>query len=256
MHHLIKRADRGKIASMLQKADPAFTPSPADDYRLVKADAGKMSLGKLFVPPYRRNTFLFAGILFCTYFIMWGLTMWLPKLMMVTGSSYTLALWFNMIFFVGALVGIPVSCYMTARYSIKKVINWLYLICAICVALLWLKVSIYLTIAMLFIGGGCLQGFMGLLTGYTAQSFPLQVRSRALGIIWVVGRSGSIVSPIILGSLVHAGVRVHIDFAVLAIPCLIGIVLNSFTEDYTRTGLPEPQAPAATIAEAAAAAKA
>jgi len=239
MSHLIKTGKSKTIATILHRADPAFIASADDSYQLGKAEAGKMSFGKLFAPEFRANTLLFCGILFCTYFIMWGLTMWLPKLMMQVGSSYTLALWFNIIFFVGALGGIPVSSYLAYRMPIKRLINWLYLVCAISVALLWVKVSIYLTVVLLLVGGGSLQMVMGLLTAYTAQSYPLPVRSRALGVIWVVGRAGSIVSPILLGALVHAGVRIQIDFGVMALPCLVGILLSSFTKDYTRIGLPE-----------------
>jgi len=250
MHKLVRQGKKKTIASILRKADPTFVPSEDDDYQLAKSDRGKASVWSLFVPGFGSNTLLYFGLLFCNYFMIFGLTMWLPKLMMQVGSSYTLALWFNIIFFAGSIFGIPISSAIAYKVPLKKVISVAYLLCAICVALLWVKVSVYLTVVLLLVGGGALQSAQGLMSSYVSQNYPLSIRSTAYGTIWMVGRIGSIVSPILLGALLTAGVKIQIDFGIVALPCIVGIVLIAFTRDYTKKGYPQlvtqPVAEAAT----------
>ena len=252
MNQYLRHSNRKAVVATLRKANPGFAPSDADAYELPKIDVSKKSVGELFTPTFLANTLLFFGILFCNYFIIFGTTMWLPKLMMQVGNSYTLSLWFNIIFFVGALIGIPAGAYMASKVEIKKVLFLFYVLSGGAIAFLWIKANVYVIFILLLVGGGSLQAVQGLMTAYVAQNYPLAVRSSALGTIWMVGRIGSIVSPTVLGILLSAEVKVEVDFIVLALPCLLSIIMVMLTRDYTKLDESRPQPEPARVPQHAA----
>ena len=238
MHKLIKAGKKNAIASALQKADPAFTPTPKDDYQITKAGSGKASILELFSPGFAGNTLALFGVLFMNYFMIYGLTIWLPKLMMQAGASYSLALWFNILFFLGPLGAIPLSSYLATKVDITKLLKCIYVLCAICIAFLWVKVSVYLTVVLLLVGGGCLQACHGLMGAYVPHNYPFPFRSTALGMIWTVGRIGSILSTYLLGLLMTVGVKIQFEFLMVAVPCILAIALLSLVKNYTKVGFP------------------
>ncbi len=232
----VKKGDKTKIASILKKADPEFAPSAEDDYYLPKVDteAAKLPVFSIFRHGFAMNTILFSIMMFCNFFVIYGVTFWLPKLMMELGNSYNLSLWFNLIFYVGAILGILAGGWHAGKFGLRKAMPVYFLIAAAAIAALWVKAPVVLTVLLLLVAGGGVNGVQGMMSALIAQSYPLSVRSTAFGTLFTVGRLGSIVGPVVLGMLLTAGEPSQISFLIIAVPLLVNMVLIRFIKDYVK----------------------
>jgi len=235
MVQYVKLGQTRTISRLLGKADPTFKPSPDDEYVLRTADKGRTSILKLFQDGFAKNTILFFLLLFLDYFVIYGMTTCLPKLMMQRGHSLSSSLWLASLFNFGGLVGVPFAGWLADRFGIKKACIWYFIGAAIVIGSLWAEVSFPMLLALLFLSGAGQHGVQGLMNAYVVQSYPLYVRSTAMGTTFTVGRLGGVVGPIVLGVLMTMQASLMTVFMVIASAFVINIFLVAFTSDFTRS---------------------
>ena len=104
---LKKTGQKERIARTLEKIEPSFKATAEDDYKLAATATGKGNLGNLFTDGYARNTIIFWCMMVCSYIFIYGVLMWLPKLMTMKGYSIKFGLFFTLVWNLGFILGIP-----------------------------------------------------------------------------------------------------------------------------------------------------
>ena len=144
-------------------------------------------------------------------------------------------------FNVGAIIGTVVIAMAADRLGSKPVIVATFLLAAIAVTLLSLKLPTLLLYALVGLGGAGTIGTQAFINAYVSKHYPVQMGATALGWSLGIGRLGSVSAPLVLGLLVGSALGVAWNFYAIAIPGLLGAALIALV----------PRRPADTVSAAA-----
>ncbi|HEY3426209.1 MAG TPA: MFS transporter [Negativicutes bacterium] len=226
------KGKHAKIGEILEKIEPTFKATPDDDYQLNKEDSGKGSLASLFGAGFAKNTILFWLMMMSNYIFIYGVLMWLPKLMTMLGWSINTSLFFTMTWNLGFLLGIPLFGWMQDTYGGKKSLQIGLVLLAILVSLIGFLPNPYMLAVCLFLTGAAQHGLSGVAGSYIAQSYPTSFR--ATGTTWGygLGRVGGTAGPMIGGLLVAMNLSVGYNLMFFAMFPVFSAIVVSFTTDF------------------------
>lgn len=178
----------------------------------------------IFSKIYLRTTAFFWLTFFMGLLLVYGLSTWLPKMMVQAGyplgSSLTLLLMLNITSAIGALgAGAAAD-----RWGSKRVISIAYFAAAVSIALLSLKPPTLLLYPLIGIAGIGSTGILIILSAYITKYFPTHVRGTALGWASGVGRLGASCGPILGGLLLSWKVDINVNFYIFALAALIASI--------------------------------
>nr|WP_320134062.1 MFS transporter [uncultured Holophaga sp.] len=230
--YLKKKNQNAHIAKILQKIDPSFTPAADDEYELEAKAPTKGNVGNLFTGGYAKNTILFWFFMASSYIFIYGVLMWLPKLMTLKGYSVKGGLFFTMVWNLGFILGIPLFGKMADKIGGKRTIQIGWVCLAILVTILGFSNGYMALTVILFLTGACQHGVSGAAGSYLAQSYPTSFR--ATGTTWGygLGRIGGTLGPIIGGYLLAKHWPVGYNLMFFAMFPLIAAIFASFTTDF------------------------
>ncbi|MBP1965012.1 MFS transporter [Paenibacillus aceris] len=182
------------------------------------------SVAFLFSKPYLRTTAFFWVTFFMGLLLVYGLSTWLPKMMVQAGyplgSSLSLLVMLNFTAAIGALgAGAAAD-----RWGSKRVISIAYIAAAVSIALLSLKPPTVLLYPLIGIAGIGSTGILIILNAYLTKYFPTYARSTALGWASGVGRIGASCGPILGGLLLAWKVDFNVNFYIFALAALIASI--------------------------------
>ena len=230
--YLKRKGHHKEIGSILTRIDPEFKPSDQDEYQLAQKDTGKGTLGNLFTHGFAKNTILFWFMMATSYVFIYGVLMWLPKLMTLKGYSIKSSLFFTMTWNLGFLLGIPLYGYLSDKLGGKRTLQIGWIAEAILVSVIgflngWIALTVFL-----FLTGACQHGVSGAAGSYLAQSYPSSFR--ATGTTWgyAMGRIGGTAGPMIGGFLLARNLPVSSNLMFFAMFPIIGVIFVSFTTDF------------------------
>ncbi|MBP1626398.1 MAG: pcaK 3 [Holophagaceae bacterium] len=230
--YLKKRNKHNEIGKILNKIDPDFQPTADDDYQLEAKGPSKGSLSNLFTNGYAKNTILFWLFMMSSYVFIYGVLMWLPKLMTMKGYSVKGGLFFTMVWNLGFILGIPLFGWMGDKLGGKRTLQIGWVCLAILISIIGFANQYMILTVLLFLTGACQHGVSGAAGAYLAQSYPTSFR--ATGTTWGygLGRIGGTAGPLIGGYLLAKGLPVGYNLMFFAIFPLIGAIFASFTTDF------------------------
>jgi AAHS family benzoate transporter-like MFS transporter len=225
---LIKKAEKSKIASILTKVDPQFSPNPDDEYEVHTSENVKLSIKSLFAGGLALNTILIWVMFFVNMFVGYAFQIWLPKLITMMGYSLSNALILTTITYVGMFVGTAIASAVANKIGYKKTFIGCYVLTAIFMYSFTIK-SNFTVFAILLFLYGTVNVMQCIIYAYTASNYPLSVRTTAMGAGATVTRLGSAISPILLGILIGGGMQPTGIFKMLVVPLAIGAIAVSLT---------------------------
>jgi len=220
----LKNKEYNKIETILRKADPNFMPGEQDEYEVSAFNRTKATIGNLFRGGFARNTILIWVIFFCNMYLMFGINVWLPKLMTIMGYTLKSGLEFTVVYFLGSLVGVPVSGVLADRIGLKRTMVIVYVGSALLINVMTIKVHPALYMVLLFITGAFLNPPNVLTLTFTAQNYPTAIRGTGLGWGTGIGRLGSVMAPTVVGILISANLSPTMTLATFTIPALLGVL--------------------------------
>jgi AAHS family benzoate transporter-like MFS transporter len=175
----------------------------------------------LFARQNLRATLFFWCAFFMGLLMIYGLNTWLPKLMREAGyplgSSIAFLLALNVMAAVGAIFGGAAA----DRWGSQRVIAVSYLLAAVCIGLLSVKLGIVAVYALVGVAGFGTIGSTLILNAYISKYFPSENRATALGWALGFGRCGAISGPIIGGLLLGMHVDIAWNFYMFALAGLL-----------------------------------
>lgn len=222
MPYLIRKNRDRELQKVLEQMQPAYRAQPGDAFHLpVVSQAGGATIGKLFKDGRGFSTIMFWTIFFMCLFQVYGLSSWLTKLMASAGYSLGSALTFTLVLNFGAVVGAIGGGWMADRFQIKRVMVVMYVLAAVSIALLGYKVPMPVLYFLVGMAGATTIGTQIVTYAYTGQYYPMDVRSTGIGLASGVGRSGAILAPIVIGTLIGMALPLQYNFFVMAVPAVV-----------------------------------
>lgn len=187
------------------------------------AAAGKASvIATLFSQHYRVGTLLLWLAFFCTLWVYYQVSSWLPTVMTDSGIAVTEAATIGAMMPVGGTIGSLINARLMDRFNPFFVLTASYVVAALSIVLTgaaiahpgWLYVAVFCTGLGL---SGAQTGANVLVSGFYTTA------ARATGVSWAlaVGRVGSIVGSVTGGMLLAAVASKQTAFIVFAIPAAI-----------------------------------
>ena len=200
---LSARGRSEEIKALLSRLRPERAAVYADarlDVQTVSVQ--KSSIAVLLAPNYRRKTLTIWTAAFLSLFCIFGLTGWIPTVMMQRGETFAASFGFGALMQVMSFLG-GLTCGHLAdrRGASRGVLSTWWAIGGLAVLVL-----IPFNIQIVNIGSVAAAGFFIIgaqfvLNNFTAASYETSVRATGVGMMLSVGRVGAILGPFVAGEL-------------------------------------------------------
>ena len=181
--------------------------------------AQKTPIAILFSPYYRAGTLLLWLCFFCTLWVYYQLSSWLPTVITDAGIDVSRAALVAMLMPLGGAVGALLNAFLMDRINPFFVLTCSYVVASISIALIGVSISeptwVYVTVFMAGFGlAGAQSGINVLAAGFYTTA------ARATGVSWAlaVGRIGSIIGAMTGGLLLASVHSVGLAFVIFAVP--------------------------------------
>ncbi|MEO5737532.1 MAG: MFS transporter [Variovorax sp.] len=182
-------------------------PERAEVYRNARlvvtgAVTQRNPVAALLTPQNRRTTLTIWLAAFLSLFCIFGLTGWIPTVMMKRGETFAASFGFGALMQIMSFVGGLACGYLADRRGSSRSVlsTWWALGGLSVLALVFLDghaVNIVCTAA----AGFFVIGAQYVLNNFTARAFDTSVRATAVGMMLSVGRIGAILGPFVVGTL-------------------------------------------------------
>jgi AAHS family benzoate transporter-like MFS transporter len=228
MPFLIRQNRVSELKSILSRMEPGYRASEDDRFAVAVRDRAEGApIGKLFQDGRGFSTVMFWIAFFMCLFMVYALSSWLAKLMAGAGYSLGSALTFVLVLNFGAVIGAVGGGLLADRFHIKYVLVGMYALAAVSITLLGYKVPTEVLYLLVGLAGASTIGTQIVTYAYAGQFYPAAVRSTGIGWASGVGRSGAILAPIVIGTLVGMALPLEQNFVAIAIPAVIATIAVS-----------------------------
>jgi len=225
MPFLIKMGSIDELKKIISRMEPSYIPSANDTFELPSSHkASSAPVGKLFQDGRGFSTIMIWVAFFMCLFMVYALSSWLTKLMASAGYSLGSALTFVLVLNFGAMIGAIGGGWLADRFNIKYVLMCFYALAAVSITLLGVKMPTELLFFVVGLAGASTIGTQILTYAYTGQFYPMSIRSTGIGLASGMGRSGAILAPIVIGTLVGMALPLQQNFIAIAIPAVIAVI--------------------------------
>ena len=228
MPFLIRENRLDELKQIVARMEPSYRPDAGDRFALPAQDRAEGApIGKLFRDGRGFSTAMFWIAFFMCLFMVYALSSWLTKLMASAGYSLGSALTFVLVLNFGAVIGAVGGGWLADRFNIKYVLMGMYALAAVSITLLGFKVPTELLFLLVGLAGASTIGTQIVTYAYAGQFYPMAIRSTGIGWASGVGRSGAILAPIAIGTLVGMALPLEQNFMAIAIPAAIAVIAVS-----------------------------
>ena len=225
MPFLIRQNRLDELKAILVRMAPEYRAQTHDSFEIPVADRDSGApVGKLFQEGRAFSTIMFWIAFFMCLFMVYALSSWLAKLMAGAGYSLGSALTFVLVLNFGAVIGAVGGGWLADRFHIKYVLVGMYALAAVSITLLGYPVPPAVLFVLVGLAGASTIGTQIVTYAYAGQFYPSAVRSTGIGWASGVGRSGAILAPIVIGTLVGMALPLQHNFIAIAIPAVIATV--------------------------------
>ncbi len=182
---------------------------------------------RLFAHDLRFGTLLIWGAFFFSFFTLYFLTSWIPRIGVGAGYPLSTAINGSLLFNVGAFFGLITLGWFAARVELAKLIGIFFLLSAACMVIFGaLHTPVLVFYAGMILIGFLVQGGFGGLYAVATRFYPTEAKTTGVGWAIGIGRFGAIAGPAVGGIMISAGLSVFASFAVFAIPMLLAAAMT------------------------------
>ncbi|KUO78039.1 MAG: hypothetical protein APF81_15150 [Desulfosporosinus sp. BRH_c37] len=185
----------------------------------------KVGISILFSRKLILMTILIGLTYFFAFLCNYGLSSWLPTLLVQKGFTLTKSYSYGIVQAVGASAGGFLLGYLMDKFGRKKGLIFSFLVGGISV---WMFGFVSSNAFLLFLGvltGAFIMGAPIAMHVICGEIYPTHARATGVGFALTVGRLGSILGPILGGVLLTMGFSFSQYFLIFAIPAFVAAVL-------------------------------
>lgn len=199
----------------------------------------RVSLTSLFTRERWLPTVLLSVMNFCALTVALLMASWLPTILEATRLSVTASLLTASLLSAAGVIGTLLFGYIMIRRAPAMVLTFAFCGAAIGVAVFaFAGHSRPVVVLAIVLAGFFLFGCQAAVTAMAAAFYPTAIRSTGVGWVLGSGRVGSIVGPLVAGSILTSLLRDEKLFIVVAIPALIGAA--AALAAYRALAIPQP----------------
>jgi MFS family permease len=156
----------------------------------------------LLTQKYRRTTLSIWLSAFLSLFCIFGLTGWIPTVMMQRGETFSASFGFGAVMQIMSFLGALVLGHLIDRLGKSRglLAVW-WAIGGLAVLALVAFNSHIVNVTAVAVAGCCILGAQFVLNNFTAASYETGVRATAVGMELAIGRVGAILGPLVAGTL-------------------------------------------------------
>jgi AAHS family benzoate transporter-like MFS transporter len=242
MPFLVKKKRLAELRQTLARMEPGYRAEAGDHFEVPSADRAEGApIGRLFQDGRGFSTIMFWVAFFMCLFMVYALSSWLAKLMAGAGYSLGSALTFVLVLNFGAVIGAVGGGWLADRFHIKHVLVAMYLLAAVSISLLGYPMPSAALFVVVGLAGASTIGTQIVTYAYAGQFYPTAIRSTGIGWASGVGRSGAILAPIVIGTLVGMALPLQQNFLAMAIPAVIAALsVSLISHGKSASTTPEP----------------
>jgi putative MFS transporter len=226
----LEEADRGVRAIEDLALREGHALAPIDPATIAAPKQIERRVSELFKGRYLPRTLMVWVIWFCTFFVSYGITVWMPALYRtVFHLSVTQALTYALGITLAGLVGNFVCAFVIDKLGRRVWFALTFCLGALPLALLWylgvssaVQLLVLASISYFLLGPNSIATYL-----YTPEIYPTRLRALGTGIASAWLRVASFVGPIIVGYLL-AGGGIAAVFGTFALVSLVGGVVSWF----------------------------
>jgi len=220
-----KQAPRERIRRTMERVVPDAGVDPDRLFAERRVDGPGMQVGRLFTDGRRLATVLLWTVSFVAFGILVINSSWVPTLLAPVGLSVTRSALALALFNAASMIATAAGGWLVARLGAGRVISTACVVAAVGLGGVGLVAPSALGVAamevLVGLGLGCASsGVIAL----AAAAYPTALRSTGLGWTLGLGRIGSFVGPLLIGTLATMAWRIAAIFGVLSAACLVGAV--------------------------------
>lgn len=233
--HLVHRGDMAAARAVVEEMEASRRiGSPTGDAPEVPTSAGaepRTRFGELFSPSYRRRTAMLWCTWFTTYFALWGLTTFLPTLLVREGVSPSNAALLSAAITVGDMIVVYLAAatldrlgrrfWFTAGY-VLALIGAVFGVLAIGFGGATGWVVLFIASAALLVGVNINAPLIYI---YTAELYPTRMRAWATMVGSTLRGLSAVIAPILLGQLVGRPGGIGWAFGIFTAVLAVGLVV-------------------------------
>ena len=187
-----------------------------------QASSAAPPIGRLLQGNLRLATLLSWGAFFSSFFTLYFLTSWIPRIAVEAGYPLATAINGSAAFNLGAFVGLVALGWFAARFELAKLIAGFFILSAIAMVAFGAQhTPEWAFFTGMVVIGFLVQGGFGGLYAIAARIYPAAVKTTGVGWSIGIGRLGAVAGPAVGGMIISADVSLFASFVIFAIPMAI-----------------------------------
>jgi AAHS family 4-hydroxybenzoate transporter-like MFS transporter len=242
---VLKRRGLDRARGWLRRIDPAAPIGETTELRVRERDARGVTAFRLFHDGRALGTVLLWVINFTNLLNLYFLSQWLPTVLRSGGFTTSRAVLAGTLLQVGGIVGTVV---------LGRLVDWkgfgvlalAFVVAAGAIVAIGRSGAGGLLLAAIFVAGFCVIGGQPAVNSLAGSYYPTALRSTGIGWSLGIGRFGSILGPVVGGTLIGLAWTPAALFTASAIPALVSAAMTFAMVRFggRRSAMPpEPRSP-------------
>ncbi len=200
---LVLKDRAGELRSLLAKLRPERSALYATaNFSVARIAEGANPVAVLLSTRYRRTTLAIWVSAFLSLFCIFGLTGWIPTVMMQRGETFSASFGFGAIMQIMSFIGGLVLGHLIDRIGKSRELLAVWWATGGLAVLALAAFNTHLVnVTAVALAGFCIIGAQFVLNNFTAASYETGVRATAVGMELAIARIGAILGPMVAGML-------------------------------------------------------
>jgi MFS transporter, AAHS family, benzoate transport protein len=191
--------------------------------------ARSATIRQLFASKIGVMTILIWLVYFFNLLVIYGLTTWLPTLLVGAGISLVKSYGYTLCNHIGGAIGVVVVGFIMDRFGRKPGLLFAYSSAAVTVYIFGHLTGSPIGLYLVGVATGFfVTGAQSAQHAVTAEIYPTAVRSTGVGAALTMGRFGAVCGPLLGGLLQSEGFSFQSYFSIFAVPCLLCAIFVYF----------------------------
>lgn len=227
----LKQNKTAELRAVLQKARPDLAIDTDTQFEVTKENCEKASAKAIFQDKRLRSTLMIWIVFFMCEYTTYGISSWLPKLMMGSGFTFTSSLLFLLTVNLGGSLGILFCARLADRYGQKRLLYTFMIISLVCLPLLAYTTNVVTVAILMTLVGAGFFGATGLMFAYTSLFYPASIRGTGSGFASGFSRLGAMSGPTVMGFLIGMQLPQSNYFYLLSLPMVLALIALIFIQE-------------------------
>lgn len=223
IRYLVVRGRRSaEVRRLMARLDPSLSIGPGTQFFVSEESPAGLPVRNLFTEGRAAKTALLWLMFFSNLVALYFLINWFPTLMANAGLSLQQAVVASALIQVGSLVGTLTLAVVVRRMGAFEMVAAGFFLGGLSIAMLaFAQIDATLTMVGAFVAGFFVIGTQTAANALAALLYPTTIRSTGIGCALAVGRTGSILGPLIGGALLSLHWSSAGLFVVASVPALV-----------------------------------